>query len=205
MQIQFKATDAHHFSFDELRREITDYDGAEKTVVIPSYIDGMEVTSIGPEAFWNKGITMVILPPTLSVIGFYAFAFNRLKKVYIPDDVALIEDGAFMYNQIENLRLAKNIFSIPHDAFRNNRLSKIVFPENTQEILSDSFTENPISDITFEGAPTFIHRHAFGLGSADMANLTIRGWAAADLRSLLSHHARSFDAYRKLSARYSSR
>lgn len=205
MQIQFKATDAHHFSFDELRREITDYDGAEKIVVIPSYIDGMEVTSIGPEAFWNKGITMVVLPATLSVIGFYAFAFNQLKKVYIPDGVALIEDGAFMYNQIETLRLAKNIFSIPHAAFRHNRLSNLVFPENTQEILSDAFAENPIMNITFEGAPTFIHRHAFGLGMADMANVKVKGWAAADLRALLNHHARSFDMYRNLSEKYTSK
>ena len=202
MQIHFKATDAVHFRFDELRREITDYDGAEKVVVIPTHIDGMEVVSIGPEAFWNKGITSVILPPTLSVIGFYAFAFNRLQKIYIPDNVALIEDGAFMYNEIESLRIGKNIFAIPHAAFRNNRISDLVLPENTQEILSDAFMENPLTEIKFEGAPTFIHRFAFGLGISETARLRIRGWASGDLRHLLENHARAVDMHRVLSTKY---
>ncbi|WP_369809977.1 hypothetical protein [Gracilibacillus caseinilyticus] len=37
----------------------------------------------------------MVLPPTLTVIGFYAFAFNHLKDVRIQEGVALIEDGAF--------------------------------------------------------------------------------------------------------------
>lgn len=134
--INFRTTDESHFTFDESRREIVDYDGVEKNVVVPTHIDGCEVVSIGPEAFWNKGIKTVTLPPTLSVIGFYAFAFNELTSVTIPESAALIEDGAFMYNKITRLRIAKNIFAIPHSAFRHNKLEQIVIPENTQEILS---------------------------------------------------------------------
>ncbi len=98
MQIDFMTTNESHFRFDEFRREITDYDGEEKNVVIPSRIGGTKVVSIGSDAFWNKGLTSVILPPTLSVIGFYAFAFNDLKDLRIPESVALIEEGAFMCN-----------------------------------------------------------------------------------------------------------
>lgn len=199
--ISMKTTDESHFRFDEFRREIMDYDGAEKNVVIPTHIDGMEVTSIGPDAFWNKGITSVILPPTLSVIGFYAFAFNQLKDVRIPESVALIEDGAFMYNEIDHLRLGEMLFSIPHSAFRHNQLKKVVLPDNTQEILSNAFGDNPLNEIVFEGAPSFIHRHAFDLGEVDMAYTTVSGPESENLRSLLNHHAQHVDSFRELSSR----
>ncbi|MGX1195721.1 leucine-rich repeat domain-containing protein [Metabacillus sp. SLBN-84] len=200
----FMTTNEKHFRFDEFRREIIDYDGEEKDVVIPVYIDGMEVTSIGPEAFWNKGLRSVVFPPTLSVIGFYAFAFNQLKTVYIPDTVALIEDGAFTYNHLESVRLGKNLFTIPHAAFRYNRLSSLSLPVNTQEILADAFSDNPLKELTFEGAPTFIHRHAFRLGKKEMNDLAIRGMEADNLRALLDHHASSVDSYKRLAARYRS-
>ncbi|MCC2252152.1 leucine-rich repeat domain-containing protein [Virgibacillus sp. AGTR] len=196
--INFVTTDESHFSFDEFRREIVDYDGAEKNVVIPTHIDGMEVISIGPDAFWNKGLRSIVLPPTLSVIGFYAFAFNELTDVRIPPSVSLIEDGAFMYNKLEVLRLGENHFSIPHSGFRHNKLSRLVLPENTQEIHSDAFGDNPLTDIVFEGAPTFIHRHAFNLGTEDMAHVKVTGTQAKNLRVLLNHHAKYVDAFRAL-------
>lgn len=203
MLIDFLTTDESHFSFDEFRREIIDYDGAEKNVVIPTHIDGMEVVSIGPDAFWNKGLTSVILPPTLSVIGFYAFAFNQLTDVRIPPSVSLIEDGAFMHNKLEILRLGENHFSIPHAGFRHNNLSRLVLPENTQEIQSDAFSNNHLTEIVFEGLPTFVHRHAFSLSTKEMEHVTVTGLEADNLRALLNHHANYIDRYRALSERRS--
>lgn len=199
--IEFLTTNESHFTFDEFRREIVDYDGAEKNVVIPTHIDGMEVVSIGPDAFWNKGLTSVVLPPTLSVIGFYAFAFNELKDVRIPPNVSLIEDGAFMHNKIEVLRLGENQFTIPHSGFCHNKLSRLVLPENTQDIQSNAFGDNPLTEIVFEGLPTFVHRHAFGLGTKEMAHVTVSGLEADNLRALLDHHANYIDRYRALSER----
>jgi hypothetical protein len=204
MKVTFLTTAEKHFRFDEFRREIIDFDGEVKNVVIPSHINGMEVTSIGPEAFWNKGLEYVVLPPTLSVIGFYAFAFNQLKEIYIPENVALIEDGAFTFNRLERVRIGKNIFSIPHAAFHHNNLAEVVLPENTQEILGDAFSENPLTNIRFEGAPTFIHRYAFRLGTEAMAGLKVTGMEAKNLRALLDHHAKSVDDHERLSALYRS-
>ncbi|WP_078598437.1 leucine-rich repeat domain-containing protein [Evansella clarkii] len=200
--IHFKTTDAKYFRFDEFRREITGYEGEETNVVIPAEIDGVEVVSIGPDAFWNKGLTSVILPPTLSVIGFYAFAFNKLTDIRIPSSVALIEDGAFMYNQLETLRLGEDIFTISRSVFQHNRLSKLVLPENTQEIQSEAFSDNPITEMTFEGMPTFIHRHAFNLGEAEMSAVTVKGPHSKSLQALLDHHADYVDAYRVLRDRH---
>ncbi|MGG0717649.1 leucine-rich repeat protein [Robertmurraya massiliosenegalensis] len=105
---------------------------------------------------------------------------------------------------MENLRLGKNLFTIPHAAFHHNNLSKVVLPENTQEILADAFSENPFTNIRFEGAPTFIHRYAFRLGTEDMADLKVTGMESQNLWALLNHHAKSVDDYERLSARYRS-
>ncbi|MCM3324786.1 leucine-rich repeat domain-containing protein [Cytobacillus kochii] len=176
MKVTFLTTAEKYFRFDEFRREIIDFDGEVKNVVIPAYINGIVVTSIGPEAFWNKGLEMVVLPPTLLVIGFYAFAFNQIKEVYIPENVALIEEGAFAFNRLEKVRFGENLFSIPHAAFHHNNLSEV----------------------------TFIHRYAFRLGTEKMANLNVTGMEAKNLRALLVHHAKSVDDYKKLSALYRS-
>ncbi|WP_461611907.1 leucine-rich repeat protein [Cytobacillus kochii] len=95
-------------------------------------------------------------------------------------------------------------FSIPHAAFHHNNLSEVVLPENTQEILAEAFSGNPLTDIRFEGAPTFIHRYAFRLGTEEMANLNVTGMVAKNLRALLNYHAKSVDDYKKLSALYRS-
>ncbi|MCR6108691.1 leucine-rich repeat domain-containing protein [Salipaludibacillus agaradhaerens] len=200
--IHFKTTDEKYFRFDDLRREITEYEGDEKNVVIPASIDGIEVVSIGPDAFWNKGLTSVILPPTLSVIGFYAFAFNNIKELRIPDNVSLIEDGAFMNNDLKTLKIGKNIFAISNSAFCDNKLNKLVIPENTQEIQSEAFSDNPIDHIIFEGAPTFIHRHAFNLGEEEMEDVVVKGPHSKSLRALLDHHADYVDAFRVLRSRF---
>lgn len=116
----------------------------------------------------------------------------------IPEGIALIEDGAFMHNELETLKIGENLFTISHSAFRHNKLSKLVLPESTQEIQSDAFGENPLTELTFEGMPTFIHRHAFNLGTKEMAGVKVRGMYNKSLEDLLDHHATYIDSFRAL-------
>ena len=107
-----------------------------------------------------------------------------------------------MHNKLESLRIGANLFTIPHSAFSHNKLSRLVSPENAQEIQADAFADNHLTSIIFEGAPTFIHRHAFNLGTDDMTHVTVTGADASSLRALLDHHAKYVDDYRTLAARY---
>ncbi|UOQ49420.1 leucine-rich repeat domain-containing protein [Gracilibacillus caseinilyticus] len=106
-----------------------------------------------------------------------------------------------MHNKLEVLRIGKNLFSIPHAGFCHNNLTRLILPENTQELQAEALSDNPITEIIFEGAPAFIHRHAFHLGTPEMAHVAIRGHLAKDLKTLLQHHAKHINEYRALSAR----
>src|SRR5664279_3848997 len=53
---------------------ITGYTGPGWTVVIPSTTNGLPVTSIGNSAFYNKSLTNVTIPSSVTSIGDEAFA-----------------------------------------------------------------------------------------------------------------------------------
>jgi hypothetical protein len=77
---------------------ITGYTGTEKKVNIPSSIDGIPVRRIAPAAFKFKGLSEVVIPDGIAVIGEYAFYGNSIKSVYIPASVTVIGNSAFDSN-----------------------------------------------------------------------------------------------------------
>ncbi len=76
---------------------ITAYNGTATEVVIPAYIDGVEIIGIGDHAFNSKAtITSVVIPQTVKTIG--SWAFNNLvyaTKITLPDGITAIADNAF--------------------------------------------------------------------------------------------------------------
>lgn len=62
------------FSFDLTTGTITEYNGTDTVVVIPSKINGVTVTTIGTDAFWGLNITSVTIPASVTEIGSNAFA-----------------------------------------------------------------------------------------------------------------------------------
>lgn len=66
-------------------------------VSIPSTLGGCPVTSIGESAFeGRRGITSIIIPPSIQSIGRYAFeSCTGLTAIVIPDNVTEIGSGAF--------------------------------------------------------------------------------------------------------------
>jgi hypothetical protein len=99
---------------------ITGYTGPGGAVSIPSRINGLQVTSIGDEAFWlGTNLTSITIADSVTNIGNFAFgncsslahvtigngvtticlgAFNacwRLTSVTIPDSVTNLKDGYY--------------------------------------------------------------------------------------------------------------
>ncbi len=121
---------------------ITDYDTSCGTKVnIPEEINGHKVTVIGssnknyneyyiqPMAFsedeWSmsfsyKGLTSVVIPNTVRIIGESAFQYNNLIKVKIPDSVELIGISAFKSNRLEDVTIGSGIKYIGEEAFNIN-------------------------------------------------------------------------------------
>lgn len=75
----------------------TGYPGSESTIVIPEYIDGILVTSIGESAFLgNSFLENIVIPDSITSIGAYAFDnCTELSNIKIPDSVISIGDFAF--------------------------------------------------------------------------------------------------------------
>ena len=65
-------------------------------IVIPSAIDGYQVTVIGERAFARSAITSVTIPNSVTTIDEYAFSGNdHLTSIEIPNSVTSIGWGAF--------------------------------------------------------------------------------------------------------------
>jgi len=128
-----EATDESCFEVgeDNLGLYIDGYICEASDVVIPSTIGGKTVVVIGDDAFFNKGLTSVVIPNSVVIIGEMAFASNPIKHVVIPSSVTRIDYMAFFDN------VGRESITI----------------KNTQENVdtnSDAFSQDYCGDITDE-------------------------------------------------------
>lgn len=128
-----KETSALDFDFDATTGTITKYNGSDAEVVIPSKINGVNVTSIGKGAFTtlvgnggvisNEYIKSVVIPNGVSSIGDYAFTDDGLTNVVIPNSVTSIGEKAFYKcTRLSNMTIPESVASIGHDAFNGVKL-----------------------------------------------------------------------------------
>lgn len=118
-------------------------------VIIPEKIDGYTITEIKGSAFRDAGLTSVVIPSTVVIIGvsnadqtyYGAFEENKLSKITIPDSVTTIDKNAFRNNKIKKVIIPASVTSIGEEIFQgNNTLEEIVVDENnpTYDSRSDS-------------------------------------------------------------------
>ena len=128
----------HNEARDELNRilftvnksgAITRYNGKETSVTIPQKIGGIDVQTIGYQAFAAKGLTNVTLPKGVTEIGEEAFYSNQLSSIIIPESVTEISFSAFRKNQLSSVTIPKGVKKICRNAFEGNQLSSITICE----------------------------------------------------------------------------
>lgn len=74
---------------------ITDYTGTREHVLIPSEIDGQPVTALADKAFYEKHVTTVVVPDSVTEIGDLCFSGdNYLVSLTLPDGLAELSYGA---------------------------------------------------------------------------------------------------------------
>jgi hypothetical protein len=102
---------------------ITTYTGPGGSVTIPDRIpdttNGLPVTSIGDNAFWDcTGLGSVTIPNGVTGIGGDAFAGTGLTSVTIPDSLTSIGDGAFSgCTSLTGVTIPNGVSSIGYQAF----------------------------------------------------------------------------------------
>jgi len=110
--------------------EIKGYKGIAVNVIIPEYIDNIEVLAIGVLAF---GTT---------------HSETRIQTVVIPDSIMIIYDGGFARNEITNVQFGNGLEVIGRLAFSLNKLTTVIIPDSVTEIGSQAFDGNPLTSIT---------------------------------------------------------
>ena len=132
---------------------------AVSVLVIPAEIEGYPVVQVGSGddgyVLYNdisprelddnkdterirdwKSLVSVVLPATITEIGYGAFAYSGIKNIVLPQGLKLIGDVAFIEaNMLETLVLPDSIEEIEDAAFRNcTELFTLTIPESVKSI-----------------------------------------------------------------------
>lgn len=117
--------------------EVIKYIGAGRQTRVPDFI-----TKIGENAFSNRDVEVVILPPKLKLVGKNAFSWcEHLTQIDLPDSVQMIDDGAFSNcSKLERVRLSADLKFLGANAFRAcGSLKELVLPETLHTISRRAF------------------------------------------------------------------
>ncbi len=147
------------FTFNASTHTITSYNASCGTEVsIPAQIDNINVTTIGANAFNNKGITSLTMSAGIVDIGDYAFANNTLTTLTIPGTAQSYGTGSFSHNNLTNVYLQHDshfgcsTLIIGVDAFRYNKIVQnnlIVYDFSSHvSVQSNAFANNGSNGLT---------------------------------------------------------
>ena len=164
------------YTVTDRQSKITDYSSdCPKDVVIPDYLGGYPVTSIGDWAFLNSQLTSVIIPNRITSIGDGAFAHNKLTSVSIPDGMTSIGGEVFSYNELSSIIIPESVTSIGGGAFESNQLTSLTIPGSVISIGDKAFYNNQLTTVIIHDGVTSIGTNALADNQQNPADLTIYG------------------------------
>ena len=108
--------------------------------------DNYEVVPLGAISY-GLGITSVIIPNTVKIIGKDAFRENKLTSVTIPTSVTSIGEGEFSSNQLMSVTIPTSVTSIGNSAFYGNKLTSVTIPTSVTSIGEGAFLKNDSANL----------------------------------------------------------
>lgn len=137
-------------------------------IVIPNEICGIQVETIGREAFEGLNIKNVKIPDSVKKISASAFAFcNLLEKITIPGSVTKMGESAFFScKSLKTVTIENGISEIPINCFQScTNLETVVLPESIILINPGAFEYCPaLTLITIPSDNVFISSTSFSSG-----------------------------------------
>ena len=156
---------------------ITSFTGSLASFTIPSTINGLPVTSIGPYAFYNcSNLANVTIPDTVTSIGYGAFeGCISLTSAPLGGNVAYIGNAAFCHCiNLTNATLGSNVTTIGDFAFAGcGGLTSLIMPSTVTSISNGAFAFcKSLTSVTIPDTVTTLGSHAFYF-CAGLTNLTL--------------------------------
>ena len=144
---------------------ITGYTGAGGNVTIPSNINGFLVASIGDRAFYNRtSLTNVMIPISVTSIGYAAFAYDGLTSIGIPNSVTNMSDAAFLScDNLTSITIPNSVTSIGYGAFEDCiNLTSVTIGSGLKNIQDTAFSVcTSLTNVTIPNSVTSIGNYAF--------------------------------------------
>ncbi len=152
------------------------YTFERKDIIIPEILDGQQIIGIAngekssDGVFYYKGIKSVVFPPSIKVIGKWAFYDNDLSNLNFTNFTSLdtIGEASFYYNQElseMSLKGCSNLKIIGRNAFYDCTLDSVNFTGcSALEIIDEyAFRENNILSLDFSNCTSLreLHRYSF--------------------------------------------
>lgn len=116
---------------------ITDYTGTREHVLIPSEIDGQPVTALADKAFYEKHVTTVVVPDSVTEIGAACFSGdNYLVSLTLPDELAELPPASLeSCFRLMDFDLPQGLKKISGSALQYNYyLTHLTLPSSLTEI-----------------------------------------------------------------------
>ncbi|OQB15962.1 MAG: Fibronectin type III domain protein [Firmicutes bacterium ADurb.Bin193] len=131
------------FDFDPAAQMIMEYLGSDAEVTIPKTIEGVTVTAIANDAFYNCDTLFTVnIPDSITYIGDWAFEdCNNLTAVTIPNSVTETGEGVF-YNctSLNSITIPDSISTISDLMFYNCAgLTSVSIPDSVTYIGEEAF------------------------------------------------------------------
>ena len=181
------ASYAYDFEQDDIYYNIVD-GGCEVTeaawfnpysgdIVIPMTANGYTVVGIGDYAFWDcRGLNTVLMPPTLTYIGAWAFTECGLPPIEWPAGVSEISKGTFSgCNNLKSITFSGRVREIGVSAFEDcSALTSIDIPESVTSIGSRAFAGSGLTSVTLPYRVLTISESTFA-GCSDLSSVTFDG------------------------------
>lgn len=116
---------------------ITEYVGTSEHVLIPDTIDGLPVTALGHRAFYEKTVTTVVVPDSVTEIGAACFSGdNYLVSLKLPDGLKRLPPASLeSCMRLYDFDLPQSLEKIYSSVFEfNYYLTHLTLPSSLTEI-----------------------------------------------------------------------
>lgn len=153
-------------------------DEASTEIIIPATYNGLPVKEIRAWAFsYNKTITSVQIPDSVTTIGGYAFhKCTALKSINFPKSLETIEDSAFTGcgNLTGKLVLPNALKAVGYGAFEDcTGLTEVVLPKSLEVIAQSAFDScTSLKSVDVGGAVLICSGAFFGCSALETVKIS---------------------------------